>query len=131
MGAKQGTIQGEMNIHGAGPNFRKPGPFFIAVVAGDSMEPAFRAGDLVIGRTGGTLRCGDVIVFPAKQENTLIIHRVYGFEGETVLTRGDHNPAGITEAVPAGDVLARVVLRVQGAGKGVRKLQELAGVGSG
>jgi signal peptidase I len=130
MGSEPEDIPGEMNhmtamwwkLRGTGISL-----LFSAIVTGTSMEPSIRSGDLVIGITRGSLRRGDVIIFPDQKNEQLIVHRISSFKEEMITTRGDNNPYGMSEMVSSGRVLARVVLRVPGAGSGIIKLRKLAG----
>ena len=130
MGSEPEDIPGEMS-HMTGMLWKLRGtgisPLFSAIVTGTSMEPSLISGDLVIGLTRGSLRRGDVIIFPDEKNERLIVHRISSFQEEMITTRGDNNPYEMSEKVSSGKVLARVILRVPGAGSGIIKLKKLAG----
>jgi len=67
----------------------------VAFVEGISMEPLFRAGDLVILQKPNDLKIGDVIVYK-KNDGTLVIHRIidvaYCQNGVFYIVLGDNNP---------------------------------------
>lgn len=100
----------------------------VAVVAGSSMEPVLRSGDLVIGLTGRAFQCGDIVIFRNSTNGRLIVHRILAIEGDLVTTHGDNTDWGIREVVSRGDVLARIVMSVPGVGSGILKLKRGAGI---
>lgn len=65
-------------------------------VAGPSMEPTLRNGDLVIARRRSGTEIGDLIVFRVPQpgtSNRLVVHRVIGGDSTNgFITQGDNNP---------------------------------------
>ena len=67
----------------------------VAFVEGVSMEPLFKAGDLVILQKPNDLKVGDVIVYK-KNDGTLVIHRIidvaYCQNGVFYIVQGDNNP---------------------------------------
>lgn len=65
---------------------------FFASAVSDSMSPGIEKGDVVLMQTiDKTPRVGDIILFEG--EDAPITHRVYGIEGNKVITKGDANPA--------------------------------------
>jgi len=67
----------------------------VAFVEGISMEPLFKAGDLVILQKPNDLKIGDVIVYK-KNDGALVIHRIidiaYCQNGVFYIVQGDNNP---------------------------------------
>jgi signal peptidase I len=65
-------------------------------VDGTSMLPTFEEGDLVVvvSVPYGDLRIGDIIVYnpPCAITGESVIHRIIGFSGSGVVTKGDNNP---------------------------------------
>ncbi len=75
---------------------RLGGATTLVVVAGHSMEPTHRFGDLAVARKGQPARVGDVIVYrvPAGEPGAggTVIHRVVGGDGAGgYVTRGDNS----------------------------------------
>jgi signal peptidase I len=71
------------------------GPATYVVVAGRSMEPTLRAGDLALARRQHTYRRGDVIAYRIMKNHagagTLVIHRIVGGSSrDGYVTRGDN-----------------------------------------
>ncbi|GBD23758.1 Signal peptidase I W [bacterium HR29] len=60
------------------------------VIRGNSMEPTFSAGDLVVTRETPEYRVGDVAAY-RHPEVGLVVHRIIGREGERFVFRGDNN----------------------------------------
>ncbi|MFV0633728.1 signal peptidase I [Demequina sp.] len=63
----------------------------MVLVVGNSMEPTFSAGDLVLARAGQP-EVGDVIVYePPGFDGALVVHRVTGGDASGWEVRGDNN----------------------------------------
>lgn len=90
-------------------------PLLVAAVAGESMLPSLRPGDLVpllppwlAGEPGP----GDVIVFRSPQVGAWVVHRVVaGDSQQGFLTQGDANPEPDPGLVPAAAVAGVVPTR--------------------
>lgn len=59
------------------------------VVLTGSMEPKIYPGDVIIVGKMNRYEQGDIIAFSTR--GTIIVHRIYGFEGNHVITKGDAN----------------------------------------
>lgn len=70
------------------------GPATYIVVSGDSMEPVFSDGDLVVLRERDGYGVGDIVVFPVPEGDvgagTLVIHRIVDVEGDAFVPQGDN-----------------------------------------
>lgn len=95
----------------------------VACVAGASMQPAFQDGDLVLGIPVIRLRLGDVVLCRENSRGLLVIHRIAAITTGKIVTRGDNNPASVTETVTAEQIDARVIFRIPCAGSWVRWVQ--------
>lgn len=84
----------------------------LACVAGTSMRPALRPGDLVVTTRPATLCDGDVVLFREPARRLTVIHRIVEVDGDIVVTRGDNNRPGLTERVPMNVIEAKVGLRI-------------------
>jgi signal peptidase I len=92
------------------------------MVAGASMEPALRRGDLVIVRQAEDYQVGDIVTY-RHPEIGPIIHRILAFEGDRFVFKGDAN-GWIDSYLPTEeDLVGRFWLRVPGGGKLVRELR--------
>ena len=89
-------------------------PVAFMVVAGRSMEPAYRVGDLVVG-VATYLRgfnVGDVVVWCRDFWRTAcVVHRAVNISSSYVVTRGDANP-GPDSPVPVSSVYYVIVAHI-------------------
>lgn len=61
----------------------------LAVVNGDSMEPTYTQGDIILVKIGKTPQRGDIVVIDSKAVGRRIVKRVIAVEGDTVQTDGE------------------------------------------
>src|SRR5215217_7406500 len=61
------------------------------VVNGNSMEPAFHRGDLVIVRAASTYRVGDIVTYRNAELKAFVIHRIIATEQDHYVFKGDNN----------------------------------------
>src|SRR5215207_1360970 len=61
------------------------------VVNGNSMEPGFHRGDLVIVQAASIYSVGDVVIYRDAQLNTYVIHRIIAIEQDHYVFKGDNN----------------------------------------
>lgn len=89
----------------------------LTIVSGESMEPTYYTGDLVVSRCG-PVEVGDVMVYqPADFGGARIIHRVTGGDADGWRLQGDNN-AWVDPFEPTGDeVLGTAVLHLPHVGK--------------
>lgn len=90
----------------------------LTIVAGESMEPTYFTGDLVVARCGDPT-VGDVIVYqPADVGGHRVIHRIIGGDAASGwITQGDNN-AAVDPWTPSGDeVLGVAGLHLPGVGR--------------
>ena len=62
------------------------------VVNGNSMEPGFHRGDLVIVRAASTYSVGDIVTYHNGELNAFVIHRIIAIEQDHYVFKGDNNP---------------------------------------
>lgn len=90
----------------------------LVIVSGNSMEPTFQDGDLVVARKG-PVEVGDVVVYtPTDFGGAHVVHRIVGGDGETGWkVQGDNN-SWIDQWSPTDDeVLGSVEIHFSGAGR--------------
>lgn len=72
------------------------GPATYVVVTGQSMEPTFHDGDLIVLRAADSYDVGEVVTFPVPEgtpgSGALIIHRITGGSEAAFTIQGDNNP---------------------------------------
>lgn len=90
------------------------------VIRGDSMEPTFATGDLVLTRAEANVAVGDIVAFRVPRGEVgagmLVIHRVIGTEGDRLILQGDNNPHVDPWTPAPGDVVGRPWLHVPAIG---------------
>jgi signal peptidase I len=74
------------------------GPTTYVVIRGDSMQPGYTTGDLVVMHAADTYKVGDIVGYrvPAGElgEGLLVVHRIVGGDAATgFVLQGDNNPA--------------------------------------
>ncbi|MEO7296594.1 MAG: signal peptidase I [Candidatus Limnocylindria bacterium] len=98
------------------------GPATYVVIRGDSMEPTYATGDLVIVQAAATYAVGDVVAYRVPDgdigEGLVVVHRIAGGSGADGYTlRGDNNPALDPWTPRDTDVAGRVWLHVPNLGR--------------
>nr|WP_044200891.1 signal peptidase I [Oscillochloris trichoides] len=66
------------------------GKVTMIIVNGNSMEPVYYRGDLVLIRATSSYQIGDIVTYRHPQIGP-VIHRIIGREGERWIFQGDHN----------------------------------------
>src|SRR5438132_97515 len=61
------------------------------ITHGNSMEPKFHDGDLVVIRPAGNFAVGDVAAYRSRSLHTIVLHRIVGRDGGRYIFKGDHN----------------------------------------
>ncbi|HEX7557482.1 MAG TPA: signal peptidase I, partial [Leptolinea sp.] len=67
------------------------GQIAYVLVNGDSMEPGFHAGDLVIVRQAEDYQVGDIVTYRNADMGANVIHRIIGTEQDRFIIKGDNN----------------------------------------
>jgi signal peptidase len=116
-----------INLYTAKTSNTLPMPFGygMAVVLSNSMEPALVLDDLVVIKRTQTITAGDIIVY--QSGDGMVIHRVVGYDGQTVTTQGDANNV----ADPPFDISAvkgKMVVRIPFIGRIVYILKTPSGI---
>jgi signal peptidase I len=106
----------------AGP--RPIGPATYVVVArGQSMQPKFHVGDLVVVRAGGPYRTGEVVAFHSDL-NRVVLHRIIAVHGDRLQTRGDNNNFVDPFEPPVSAVIGKLWWSVPKVGRYVAALRQ-------
>jgi signal peptidase len=107
------------------------GPATYIVIRGDSMDPTYATGDLVILEQAASYGPGDIVAYrvPAGElgAGLAVVHRIVSGTAESGFTlRGDNNPAPDPWSPRGGDVVGRSVVWLPGVGRVVAALRQPA-----
>ena len=111
------------------------------IVTGNSMEPTFHSGDLIVARDTDAFRVGDVAVYRHPQIGR-VVHRIIGRDGQNYVFQGDNNGFVDGYRPRRADLVGAAWFSVPGAGVLLKFLREplqltiltvlsLAGLGGG
>lgn len=111
------TLAWALLLLGAGLLGLRLAGYHYIYVRGDSMEPTFSAGTLLLARPTSPqdVRAGDIIAFPGPSEGMpKVVHRVVALQtdGQRIVARtmGDNNPVLDPQPLTLDKNVARVVL---------------------
>jgi signal peptidase I len=85
------------------------------VVNGNSMEPLYHKGDLVIVQSAAAYQVGEIVTYRHPQIGS-VIHRIIGRDGERYVMKGDHNTWTDSYKPGRGDVLGKAWIYLPSAG---------------
>ena len=88
------------------------------IVTGNSMEPLYHQGDLVVIRYSDQVNVGDIFAYRYPKLGQ-VIHRVVGKEGEQYIFKGDNNGWIDGYKPSAEDLIGKAIFHLNGAGKWV------------
>ena len=89
----------------------------LTIVSGESMEPTYYTGDLVVSRCGD-VAVGDVVVYhPPDVGGARVIHRVVDGDADGWVVQGDNNDFLDPWRPTADDIIGRAVLHLPQVGK--------------
>lgn len=95
------------------------------IVLTGSMEPAIKAGDLLVIKEKKEYKTGDIITY--KWGDSYVTHRIMEINGEEIIAKGDSNNKE-DDPIPVSYVEGKVVLRVKGVGKFILFLKTPIGI---
>jgi len=61
------------------------------IITGNSMEPGFHLGDLVIVRQASVYQVGDIVAYRSAELRSFVFHRIIGLDLDRFILKGDHN----------------------------------------
>ena len=111
------------------------GPAAYVIVAGDSMQPSLRTGDLVVAAKQPTYDVGDVIVYgiPAGKPGagSQVIHRIIGGDAETgFITQGDNRDTADPWLPTLNEIVGRPTLSIPAVGRALAFVRSPLGLGA-
>lgn len=93
---------------------------------GNSMEPEYHEGDLVILRKSPDYAKGDIVGYNSASLDRTILHRIHHFDESGIVTKGDNNAWLDSDRPKSADVIGKAWLHVPGAGKWLAKTRSPA-----
>ena len=87
------------------------------IVAGNSMEPDFHLGDLVIVRKAVTYQVGDIVTYNNVEMDRDVFHRIIGVEGDRYIIKGDHNTWTDSYRPSREELVGKLWIHLPGIGK--------------
>ncbi|MDD4493245.1 MAG: signal peptidase I [Eubacteriales bacterium] len=96
------------------------------VIISGSMSPAIEAGDLIMVKEYDSYAVNDVIAF--RSGNSIITHRIIGFEDDKAVTKGDFNNVADKDPVDRENIVGKVVYLIPKVGNVILFLRSPLGV---
>ena len=111
------------------------GPATYIVVRGDSMNPTYATGDLVILQRAPAYAAGDIVAYRVPDGDLgaglVVVHRIIGGDASTgFVLEGDNNPAPDPWTPRQRDVVGRAALLLPGVGRVVAAMRQPAVLGA-
>jgi signal peptidase I len=94
-------------------------------ISGDSMEPEFRKGDLVIVRRANVYHVGEIVVYDSPIMGT-VIHRIVDTTDDGFVLKGDNNDWTDSYRPGPEEIIGRYWLQIPGGGNIVKSLRHPA-----
>lgn len=94
------------------------------IVDGNSMEPKFHYGDLVLIREQQTYQVGDAVTYQNAEMGRYVFHRIVSAQAGRFILQGDHN-AWLDNYQPSQDeVIGKLWIHIPSAGKAIQWARE-------
>lgn len=90
------------------------------IVTGNSMEPGFHLGELVIVQPQLDYRVGDIVVYRNPQLKAYVFHRINGVKLDRFILKGDNNSWTNSYLPARGDVVGKLWIHIPTLGKAVQ-----------
>jgi len=87
------------------------------IVNGNSMEPKFHNGDLVITSRSSNYQVGDIVVYRSSELQSLVFHRIIGLDQDHFILKGDNNSWTDSYQPTKKELLGKLWLLIPHAGK--------------
>lgn len=109
------------------------GPLTYAIVNGNSMEPGFFLGDLVLLRKEPAYGAGDAVVYLDPKMGKYVFHRIIAMEGDHFILQGDNNDWLDSHRPTQNEIHGKLWLHIPKVGKVVGWMREPlhAGISAG
>ena len=93
------------------------------VVNGNSMEPGFHRGDLVVVRAASIYNVGDVVTYRNAEINAFVIHRIIAIQQDHYIFKGDNNSWIDTYHPIREELIGKLWIHIPKLGKGMEWLR--------
>jgi len=93
------------------------------IVNGNSMEPNFHLGDLVIVRQENTYQVGDIVVYRSAELKGFVFHRIIGLNLDHFVLKGDNNSWTDSYQPTQSELLGKLWIYIPKAGNIVKWLR--------
>lgn len=93
------------------------GPLTYVIVNGNSMEPGFLRGDLVLVRREAVYGVGDAVVYSDPNMRQFVFHRIVSMELDRFILQGDNNGWLDSYHPSSGDIVGKLWLHIPKFGK--------------
>src|SRR5215208_3136209 len=93
------------------------------MVNGNSMEPGFHRGDLVIIQAASIYNVGEVVIYSNAELNAFVIHRIIGIEQDHYIFKGDNNSWIDTYRPTRAELIGKLWIHVPKLGKAMEWLR--------
>lgn len=99
------------------------------IVAGNSMEPLYHQGDLVVVQEEPRYQIGDVVAYFDGQLKRYVIHRIVAGDAAGFTLKGDHNDWTDSYQPVAREIIGRAWIQLPNLGGGVQSLRSPLAMG--
>ena len=93
------------------------------IVVGNSMEPGFHIGDLVVTHAQAAYQVGDAVVYRNRELDNFVFHRIIAEQADTFTLKGDNNSWIDTYQPARAEVLGKLWLHIPRGGTHIQKLR--------
>ena len=94
------------------------------IIIGNSMEPAFHRGDLVIVRRAPLYQVGEAVAYRDPRLQRYIFHRILERQGNRFLLKGDHNDWVDSYQPQVEEIVGKQWIHLPGVGRVVQTLRQ-------
>ena len=93
------------------------------IVNGNSMEPHFHYGDLVIAHRASDYRVGDIVVYRSAELKSFVFHRIIALNLDHFVLKGDNNSWTDSYQPTQAELIGKLWIHIPNAGKVVQWLR--------
>ena len=98
------------------------------IVDGNSMEPTFRFGDLVLVRKQSVYQVGDAVTYQNAEMGRLVFHRIVDIQSERFILQGDHNTWLDNYHPGQSEIIGKLWIHLPAMGKAIQWAREPLGL---